>query len=142
MKNLVKYIVILVLLILNSSSIASAQGYCPTPDETMAPLHELANTAKKCALNHCSQAEKQRLNQLKLTIQKQKNETFSNCLQYFKTTQKPDCERMKILYMGYDDLDESLKPAAKKQITSMYPQFAKVCPLDTKVLKNFMNNML
>lgn len=109
--------VIISLAIVSFGSIALAAGYCPSNTE----FHAKMNGYKQSALNDMqnptisTEEISRKLNEQKAYM----NAIFPNCLQYFRTTQNPDCSRLAMLSSSYLLLDKSKQPAAKTQTYSL-----------------------
>lgn len=105
--------VIISLAIVSIGSIALAAGYCPSNTE----FHAKMNGYKQSALNDMqnptisTEEISRKLNEQKAYM----NAIFPNCLQYFKTTQSPDCSKLAMLSSGYMFLEDAKQPAAKAQ---------------------------
>lgn len=112
MKNL--FFIMAVLLVFNN--IASA-AYCPTADEFRAKSRYFQNKA----LNLMS-SQSSNLDEAESLLDEQArylDSLYPNCMQYFRTTPKPDCDRLNVLTTAYYMLDKSKQPAAKNQIYNM-----------------------
>lgn len=105
--------IIISLAIVSFGSIALAAGYCPSNTE----FHAKMNGYKQSALNDMqnptisTEEISRKLNEQKAYM----NAIFPNCLQYFKTTQSPDCSKLAMLSSGYMFLEDAKQPAAKAQ---------------------------
>lgn len=105
--------VIISFAIVSIGSIALAAGYCPSNTE----FHAKMNGYKQSALNDMqnptisTEEISRKLNEQKAYM----NAIFPNCLQYFKTTQSPDCSKLAMLSSGYMFLEDAKQPAAKAQ---------------------------
>lgn len=123
---------ILSLAIVSFGSIVLAAGYCPSNAEFHAKMDGYKQSALNDMQNPTITTEEisRKLNEQKAYM----NAIFPNCLQYFKTTQTPDCSKLAMLSSGYMFLEDAKQPAAKAQtyalLNSLYGK-CKPYELDT-----------
>ncbi len=136
MKDLFKILILSAGILLNSSIVASAQGYCPTPDEYINGISSYADSAKNFALNGGTSVQ---INELEANYEKRKINIYNGCLAYFKTNKTPNCKKLKVLYASYSGLEESKQTRLRPQIQALLPTVDVSCPADARVLRMLMN---
>ncbi len=125
---------ILSIAIVSFGSIALAAGYCPSNAE----FHAKMNGYKQSALNDM-QNPTISLDEITRRLNEQQAYTksvFPNCLQYFKTTQSPDCSKLTMLSSGYMFLEDTKQPAAKAQTYALLNSlYGKCKPYELDMVK-------
>lgn len=104
--------------VVSIGSIALAAGYCPSNTEFQTKIQGYRLRAMSAVQNPSSMSLED-MDRLQNEQQTYLNSIFPNCLQYFRTTQNPDCSRLAMLSSGYLFLDKSKQPAAKTQTYSL-----------------------
>lgn len=104
--------------VVSIGSIALAAGYCPSNTEFQTKIQGYRLRAMSAVQNPSSMSL-ENIDRLQNEQQTYLNSIFPNCLQYFRTTQNPDCSRLAMLSSGYLFLDKSKQPAAKAQTYSL-----------------------
>lgn len=104
--------------VVSIGSIALAAGYCPSNTEFHTKIQGYRLRAMSAVQNPSSMSL-ENIDRLQNEQQTYLNSIFPNCLQYFRTTQNPDCSRLAMLSSGYLFLDKSKQPAAKAQTYSL-----------------------
>lgn len=110
--------IIISLAIVSFGSIALAAGYCPSNTEFHTKIQGYQLRAMAAVQNPSSMSLDD-MDRLQNEQQTYLNSIFPNCLQYFRTTQNPDCSRLAMLSSSYLLLDKSKQPAAKTQTYSL-----------------------
>lgn len=105
---------ILSLAIVSFGTIALASGYCPSNAEFQTKMQGYQQRAMT-ALQNPQAVSLESMDRLQNEQMTYMNAIFPNCLQYFKTTQSPDCSKLAMLSSGYMFLDKAKQPAAKAQ---------------------------
>lgn len=105
---------ILSIAIVSFGSIALAAGYCPSNAEFQTKMQGYQQRAM-AALQNPQSVSLESMNKLQNEQKAYMNSIFPNCLQYFKTTQTPDCSKLTMLSSGYMFLEDAKQPAAKAQ---------------------------
>lgn len=125
-----------VLIIVLTSANAFAAGYCPTVSE----LQSKNDYYQKKAMSLMSNPT-QSVDEATAIMNEQTSyydSLFPNCVDYFKTTVKPDCSRFTVLTTGYMISDDSKKATYKSQITGIKSKLMSVCPNEAKALDYFI----
>ena len=104
--------------VVSIGSIALASGYCPSNTEFHTKIQGYQLRAMAAVQNPSSMSLED-MDRLQNEQQTYLNSIFPNCLQYFRTTQNPDCSRLAMLSSSYLLLDKSKQPAAKTQTYSL-----------------------
>lgn len=104
--------------VVSFGSIALAAGYCPSNTEFQTKIQGYQLRAMAAVQNPSSMSLED-MDRLQNEQQTYLNSIFPNCLQYFRTTQNPDCSRLAMLSSSYLLLDKSKQPAAKTQTYSL-----------------------
>ena len=111
-----KKIVPVLLSLLFISSAAYGAGYCPTPQELQSKMNSFQQRAlRNINANSSLEQAEALLNEQERYI----DSIFPSCMQYFKTTQNPNCSKLATLSTGYIMLDKSKQPAAKSQLGTL-----------------------
>lgn len=100
--------------IISIGSIVLAAGYCPSNAEFQTKMQGYQQRAM-AALQNPQSVSLESMNKLQSEQKAYMNAVFPNCLQYFKTTQTPDCSKLAMLSSGYMFLEDAKQPAAKAQ---------------------------
>lgn len=104
--------------VVSIGSIVLAAGYCPSNTEFHTKIQGYQLRAMAAVQNPSSMSLED-MDRLQNEQQTYLNSIFPNCLQYFRTTQNPDCSRLAMLSSSYLLLDKSKQPAAKTQTYSL-----------------------
>ena len=104
--------------VVSIGSVALAAGYCPSNTEFHTKIQGYQLRAMAAVQNPSSMSLED-MDRLQNEQQTYLNSIFPNCLQYFRTTQNPDCSRLAMLSSSYLLLDKSKQPAAKTQTYSL-----------------------
>lgn len=62
------------------------------------------------------------------------NSLLPNCLNYLKTTSKPDCSKITVMATGFTMAKDSDKAVYKSKILGLKPQLTKSCPIETSAI--------
>lgn len=126
-----KHLFLILVLLLLSNTVANA--YCPTAEEFQAKSRYFQSKAISMMSSQSSD-----LNAAEALLDEQSrylDSLFPNCMQYFRTVQKPDCRRLNVLTTSYYMLDKSKQPAAKNQIYNMLLSLPVSCESEIQATK-------
>ena len=118
-----KIIYILTLLVC-FSQVANASGYCPTSDEVQLKMRQFQFRAMK---NMDMSVPIEQVQALNNEMTRYQESLVPNCVQYFKTTHNPDCNRLNTLSVGYMLLDKNKQYSAKGQILNVARPYQQTC---------------
>jgi len=107
-------------------------GYCPTTVEIQAKSQSwqqraLAGMSSSSSLDDVEALAKEQDAYLNMLV--------PSCIQYFKTTPNPDCNRLLGLSTGYMLLSSAKQPGAKAQIWNAVTPLTNKCPNEIQALK-------
>ncbi len=124
---------LLVMLCISVGTSAFAAGYCLSPAEIRSKSQLMSLKAMNMASSNSTNLEAAEKMLDDATAFQES--IFPNCLQYFKTTSAPDCQKMTSLATGYMLLDKSKQPAAKAQALNAAAKFSNVCKYQYQTLQ-------
>lgn len=128
-----KKLAIVFIMILSVAAPTFAAGYCPTPSEYRAKMEYFQLKAIRLMATPSSNLdEAEALTREQDTYM---DSTFPGCMQYFQTTQVPDCSKLQVLSTSYIMLDKAKKPAAKAQIDRLPQSLRTRCEIDYQTLQ-------
>lgn len=136
MKKLINILAISI--ILSNYQFVFAAGSCPSVKEMQTKSNYFRQQVNKLqsSNNKSSDAAYKILQEM----MRYNNNNFYGCVQYFKTTDTPDCERVSTLLSGYYSLDRTKQLAGKNQLKQLLPKMNSKCPVAGKMIERHIKN--
>lgn len=135
MKEFIKILMVCCVLLTAFNSESFVAAYCPSPEEYTQAARNFADKAKHLTLNGGSVAEAEAL---LFNYNKYKKDTFYNCINYYQSTTKSDCDRLKVLYSSYLEIGQDKQAAEKTRLNAILNSLSKTCSVDVSIIRTMM----
>jgi hypothetical protein len=130
-----KKLLLLLSLILLSSQVSLAAGYCPTNDEVQLKMRQFQMRSIKNLDTTVSLEQVEALNNEMMQYQAS---LVPNCVHYFQVTHNPTCNRLTTLATGYMLLDKNKQLVAKGEILNVVRPYQNACQAEYMTLELFL----